>query len=49
MRHPTFRVAIGADHGAVDLKNAVVKHLKAVGHEVRDFGTHDHDSVDYSD
>jgi glycine hydroxymethyltransferase len=49
MSHPTFRIAIGADHGAVDLKNAVVKHLKAVGHEVRDFGTHNHDSVDYSD
>jgi glycine hydroxymethyltransferase len=39
MSHPTFRIAIGADHGAVDLKNAVVEHLKKVGHEVRDFGT----------
>ena len=49
MSHPTFRIAIGADHGAVDLKNAVVKHLKAVGHEVRDFGTQTTASVDYSD
>jgi glycine hydroxymethyltransferase len=49
MSHPTFRIAIGADHGALELKNAVVAHLKAVGHEVEDFGTHDTTSVDYSD
>ena len=49
MSHPTFRIALGADHGAVDLKNAVVSHLKAVGHEVRDFGTDSHESVDYPD
>ncbi len=49
MSHPTFRIAIGADHGAFDLKNAVVEHLKAVGHEVRDFGTHTNGSVDYAD
>jgi glycine hydroxymethyltransferase len=48
MSHPTFRIAIGADHGAVDLKNAVVAHLKKVGHEVTDFGTHGHESVDYA-
>ena len=49
MSHPTFRIAVGADHGAFDLKNAVVAHLKALGHEVHDFGTHDNGSVDYSD
>lgn len=49
MSHPTFCIAIGADHGAVDLKNAVVAHLKAVGHEVKDFGTDSTASVDYSD
>ena len=49
MSHPTFRIAIGADHGAYELKNAVAAHLKAVGHEVLDFGTHDNGSVDYSD
>jgi glycine hydroxymethyltransferase len=48
MSHPTFRIAIGADHGAVDLKNAVVAHLKKVGHEVTDFGTEGHESVDYA-
>ncbi|MFZ9937207.1 MAG: serine hydroxymethyltransferase [Luteolibacter sp.] len=49
MSHPIFRIAVGADHGAFDLKNAVVAHLKALGHEVHDFGTHDNGSVDYSD
>ena len=49
MSHPTFRIAIGADHGAFDLKNAVVAHLKAVGHEVHDFGAHHNGSVDYAD
>jgi glycine hydroxymethyltransferase len=49
MSHPTFRIAIGADHGAFDLKNAVVEHLKAVGHDVHDFGTHTNGSVDYAD
>nr|MCU0752502.1 RpiB/LacA/LacB family sugar-phosphate isomerase [Akkermansiaceae bacterium] len=49
MSHPTFRIAIGADHGAFDLKNAVVAHLKAVGHEVHDFGTHTGGAVDYAD
>ena len=49
MSHPTFRIALGADHGAVELKNAVVAHLKAIGHDVHDFGTHSHESVDYAD
>ena len=49
MSHPTFRIAIGADHGALDLKNAVVSHLKGLGHEVQDFGTHTTASVDYAD
>ncbi len=49
MSHPTFRIAIGADHGAFEMKNAVVAHLKAVGHDVHDFGTHTTGSVDYAD
>ncbi len=49
MSHPTFRIAIGADHGAIDLKNAVVAHLKSIGHDVQDFGTQSHQSVDYPD
>ncbi|MFT4177304.1 MAG: ribose 5-phosphate isomerase B [Luteolibacter sp.] len=49
MSHPTFRIAIGADHGALELKNAVVAHLKSLGHEVQDFGTYGTESVNYAD
>ncbi|HEY1053147.1 MAG TPA: ribose 5-phosphate isomerase B [Prosthecobacter sp.] len=42
-------LAIAADHGGVDLKNAVVAHLKAGGYGVQDLGVHSHDSVDYPD
>jgi len=49
MSQSIYRIAFGADHGAVDLKNAIVAHLKAAGHEVQDFGTHGHESVDYAD
>ena len=49
MSHPTYRIAIGADHGAVDMKDAVVAHFTKLGHEVRDFGTHGAGPVDYAD
>ncbi|NJM38986.1 MAG: RpiB/LacA/LacB family sugar-phosphate isomerase [Akkermansiaceae bacterium] len=49
MSQTTFRIAIGADHGAVDLKNAIASHLKAAGHDVTDYGTDTTESVDYSD
>jgi len=49
MSQSIFRIALGADHGAVDLKNAIGAHLQAAGHEVRDFGTQGHESVDYAD
>jgi len=49
MSQPPFRIALGADHGAVDIKNAVAAHLVAAGHHVQDFGTHTHEAVDYSD
>jgi len=43
------KLAIAADHGGVDVKNAVVAHLKAGGYGVEDLGVHSHDSVDYPD
>lgn len=43
------RIAIGSDHGGVDLKDAIVAHLRAQGHVVSDLGTHGHGSVDYPD
>jgi len=44
-----MNIAIGADHGGVDLKHAIITHLQAAGHTVKDFGTDSTDSVDYSD
>ena len=42
-----MKIAIGCDHGAIDLKNKLVSHLEGKGHEVRDFGTYTKDSCDY--
>jgi len=44
-----MKIAIGCDHGALDLKNTLAAHLKEQGHEVVDFGTHTLDSCDYPD
>jgi ribose 5-phosphate isomerase B len=44
-----MRIALGADHGGVELKDSLVKQLEAAGHEVSDLGTHGSDSVDYPD
>ncbi|AFQ46374.1 ribose 5-phosphate isomerase B [Desulfosporosinus meridiei] len=42
-----MKVALGADHGGYELKEAIRKHLQAQEIEVIDFGTHSNDSVDY--
>ena len=42
-----MKIAIGADHGAFDRKAEVIEHLRAEGHEVKDFGTYTPDSCDY--
>ena len=42
-----MKISIGCDHGALELKNKVVEHLKKNGHEVVDFGTHTAASCDY--
>ncbi len=44
-----MKISLGADHGGVDLKNAVVNTLKELGHEAIDRGTYDHERVDYPD
>ncbi len=49
MSAKSFRIAVGADHGGVELKDAIVEALKGAGHEVIDYGTHGTGSVDYSD
>ena len=42
-------IAIGSDHGGVELKDFLVGLLCAMGLEVRDCGTHGKGSVDYPD
>jgi len=42
-------IAIGADHGGVELKDFLVGYLRNQGAEVRDCGTQGRDSVDYPD
>lgn len=44
-----MKIAIGCDHGALDLKAAVVAHLEKRGFEVKDFGTYTAASCDYPD
>lgn len=44
-----MKISLGADHGGVDLKNAVKRYLDEAGHETIDRGTYDHERVDYPD
>ena len=44
-----MKIAIGCDHGALDLKNDLIPHLEKLGYEVKDFGTYSLDSCDYPD
>ena len=44
-----MKIAIGCDHGALDLKNKVIAHLTAKGYEMVNFGTDTLDSCDYPD
>jgi ribose 5-phosphate isomerase B len=47
-----MRIAVGADHGGYPLNERIIEELRAAGHEVEDFGTHDgsrpDDYPDYS-
>ena len=40
-------IALGCDHGGLEIKNAIVEYLKSAGVEYIDFGTYTEDSVDY--
>src|SRR5918997_1432931 len=44
-----MRVAIGSDHAGYVYKAALLELLGELGHEVKDFGTHSEESVDYPD
>ena len=42
-----MKVAIGCDHGGIDLKKDIIAVLRELGHEVEDQGSNSSDSVDY--
>ena len=42
-----MKVAFGCDHAGFALKEAVIAHLKEMGHEVVDFGCYTPERVDY--
>ena len=42
-----MKIAIGNDHAAVEMKNHIVKYLKAKGYEMVNFGTDTNESCDY--
>ena len=42
-------IALACDHGAFDLKQAIMKHLEAKGLAYKDFGCYTKDSCDYPD
>ena len=44
-----MKIALGCDHGALALKNALIPRLEKQGYEVKDFGTYSLDSCDYPD
>ena len=44
-----MKIAIGCDHGALELKNALIPHLEQRGYQVKDFGTYTAESCDYPD
>ena len=42
-----MKIAIGSDHGGLEYKNAIAKHLKEKGYEIIDVGTYSLDSCHY--
>ncbi len=44
-----MKISIGCDHSALELKNAIIEHLKSKGIEVVDRGTYTTESCDYTD
>lgn len=44
-----MRIVIGSDHAGWPLKQAIVDHIKSLGHEVNDVGSYDEQPVDFPD
>jgi len=45
----SLKIAIGGDHAGYDLKTLLINKIKAEGHQLKDFGPHSADAVDYPD
>jgi len=44
-----MKISLGTDHAGFELKQLIAAHLRALGHEVLDFGTNSTEPVDYPD
>lgn len=44
-----MRIAVGSDHAGFHLKEELAEHLRSLGHDIVDCGTHSGDRVDYPD
>lgn len=44
-----MRIAVGSDHAGFHLKESLAQHLRDLGHDVVDCGTHSDERVDYPD
>jgi ribose 5-phosphate isomerase B len=44
-----MKIVIGSDHAGWSLKGNVVAHIRSLGHEVIDVGSHDPNPVDFPD
>ena len=42
-------IGFACDHAGIEIKQALMEHVAALGYEVRDFGTDSSDSCDYPD
>ncbi len=42
-----MKIAIGSDHAGFDYKQRIIEHLRALGHDVHDFGTDSAEPADY--
>jgi len=42
-----MKIALGSDHGGLELKNTIIEYLNEKGIELKDFGTYTKDSSNY--
>ncbi|MGK0465526.1 ribose 5-phosphate isomerase B [Clostridium sp.] len=44
-----MKIALGSDHGGLNLKKDIIRHLESKNIQVKDFGTYTEESCDYPD